>query len=708
MTIAVAASAQAINEDFNDGWPDGWTTIDNGDNEGTWAWNDQYGIDGTGCADLDTWDGDLPNSGQADDWMITPQVTVEDGDMVSFYAVCSADYPDEISVMVSKGDASVDDFTIALVENMELTGDYVKYEYSLTDNPDINAGDDIYVAIHCNSNGSWVDVDDFYLGPTMATLFETFENGIPENWTTVDGGANEGTWDTVSDGGLEESAAAWVDCYDPGPSDDWLMTHQVTIAEGDYLSFWVDMGYEEFHDTLYVRISTASNAVEDFTVEVDDIITTTADYTKFNYNLADVEGVSAGDAVYVGFHAASWGSKIWLDNVRMGAYQPPVFNEAYAMSETELVVMYDIEVTEGDINLADIELDNGDEIITFSGYSIDPNDAKKVHLTGASSNMVGDNVLDILKNTAFEYEVEFYAGILPLTYTSITNPDGDLIYDGPMGTFKGIVTYKNDDGSRVWLSDAEGAHHSVNTYQSGGSLADSVNIGDEVLVYGALSPYENQTEIYPASYITTLSSGNSLFPATLVEGSDIAADNAADEDPAEMYEGVLISVEDAVVQEMIEEFVLDNSDTITVALCNDGEANFYVGDNLGIYNGEFTTSSMNVGSTYNVTGILVNKGGKYVVAPRLEADLSEVTGLSEVEEEAVLKAYPNPVSDYLNIEANQEVNRVVVFNARGERVLSKDISGTTEVNMKSLQGGVYFVRFFNDDEWIQTSRIVKR
>lgn len=707
LTVSVAMHAQSINEDFNDGWPDGWTTIDNGDNEGTWTYNDEYGIDGSGCVDLDTWDGDLPNDGAADDWLITPQITVAEGDMLSFYAVCSADYPDEISVMVSKGDAVEEDFTIALEENMELTGDYTKYEWHLTDFPDISEGDDIYVAIHCNSNGSWVDVDNFYLGPTEATLFENFENGFPEDWTTIDGGMNDGTWDTIAGYGLEGSVAAWVDCYDPGPADDWLISPKVTPTEGDYLSFWAEMGYGEYNDTLYVMISHDDPVVDDFTVMVDEIITTTDGIEKFNYDLSEVEGFEYGDEVYFGLHADSEGSQISVDDFRVGAYVPPVFDVAYPASNTEVIAEYDIEVNPGDINLNDITLHSNEEEITFSEFAIDEDNPKKVYFSGASQEMSADTEIDILENSAFDYSVELYAGIMPLSYTSLTYPDGGLEFDGPFATFKGIVTYINAFDERVWLTDEAGAHHSVNTYQSGTSLAEAVSVGDEVLVYGAVSPYENQTEIYPAYYLETLSDGNDMFPATEVTGADIDATIEPDTDPAEMFESVLVKVNDATVEEFTE-LELDNEDVITVAICSDEDGTFYVGDNLDIYNGTFDESVMDAGSMYSITGILVNKGGKYVLVPRFESDMDESTGVEENQLSSQNFAYPNPVNDVLHITASQDVTHIEIYDLSGKRVLKSELFNEKPINTERLESGAYFIHFYSDNHRVHINRIIKK
>ncbi|MCF8307471.1 MAG: choice-of-anchor J domain-containing protein [Bacteroidales bacterium] len=706
-SMAGLVFGQSIDENFNDGWPDGWTTIDNGDNEGTWSYSDEYGVDGTGCVELDCYDSGLPNSGQADDWLITPQFTVAEGDMMSFDTHCNADYPDEISIMISKTGTNEEDFDIVVAENVEITGEYTEYQYSITDLADVNEGDQVYVGIHCNTNGSYVDVDNFFVGPAGDGFEEDFNDGLPENWSIVDEGSNDSTWMALDSVGLEETTCAYVDCYDPGPADDWMITHQAQLSEGDYLSFWADMGYQDFHDTLIVKMSKNSNAIEDFDIIVDSIITTTEGFTKFNYPISEIEGVAPGDDVYIALHAASFGSEIYVDNMRLGSYVPPEFDKAYAVSESAMDVMYDISVTTGDINLSEIVLNANGETITFSDFTIDENNDKLVHFTGASSNMVADNEADTLTNTEVESEIAFYAGVLPLSYLSLTNPDGHLIADGPVGTFTGIVTYINESEGRVWLNDAAGAHNGVNTYQAGTSLADSVNVGDEIMVYGSMSPYENQTEIFPVTYVKTLSEDNAMFDATAINGSDISADLEPDTDPGEQYEGTLVKVDTAIANAYMEEFVLNNGDTITAYECTSNDATFYVGDYLGIYTGEMSTL-MSEGSTYSIKGYVVNKGGYYMIVPRFEADIQNLVGITEIEKQNVVSVYPNPVRDRLFLETSEEIDRLVVYNIAGEQVLRKSMENRNTLNTSNLRPGVYFLRMYNKNQWIQTSRVVKQ
>lgn len=715
LSIGGFAFAQTIDEDFNSGFPSGWTTIDGGSNDGTWYYDDGgFAYNGTNGISLSTY------PGPASDHLITPQYQVQAGDVLAFYINCSSSsYPDNLHVLISKTGTEAADFTDTIEYVPELSTDWTRYEYNLTDQDFIAAGDQIYVALYSDSEGDYINLDNFLLGERTELIYEEFTDSIPEGWTVIDEGTNTNTWTDTSELGYNDSPCLWVDCYDgdlpnAGACDDWLITPQFEVRQGDYLSFWAYGGYfsGEIYDTIFVKISKTGVQKADFTIAADTVaLLNEADFIKFSWLLTDIQNVDAGDQIHVGLHARSNGSRIWLDNFRVGQYVPPKFTEVYSVSETAIDVWYDIAVTDGDMALGDIKLQGNDGTISFDGYEIDANNNKLVHFTGASANMTGDNTADTLINTSVEDSLAFYSGILPLGYLSLTNPEGTLINDGPAATFKGIVSFINDNGERVWLNDDAGAHHGVNTYQSGSSLADSVSVGDEVLVYGNMSAYDNQTEIYPAYYLTTLSTGNDLFDPTVVTGADIDSTLESDSDPAEQYEGTLLMIDSAEVKEFVS-MEPEDGDTLYYYVCNDGEADFVVGhyNRFGIYTGDFTQQPMEVGEMYKITGILINRGGRYLLAPRYEADMSviEETGYEDLED-AGIEMYPNPMTSRLIIETDQPADRITLFNAIGQqvRVIHPQGESRITINTGELKHGVYFVTFEQDGRVIETGKVIK-
>lgn len=104
-------------------------------------------------------------SGNANnDWLISPKVKVGVNNVVSFMAKASETVPDRFAVLVSRTGTELSDFVQLTQGNYE-TVDYKGWKditYSLAD----YEGEDVYVAIHCVSQNSFMFmVDDFYVGP---------------------------------------------------------------------------------------------------------------------------------------------------------------------------------------------------------------------------------------------------------------------------------------------------------------------------------------------------------------------------------------------------------------------------------------------------------------------------------------------------------------------------------------------------------------
>ncbi len=693
VTLTSFAFSQAkIDEDFNTELPATWSVIDNNSDGSTWFYEEGgYGLDGTNCVSIDTYE-----PGPADDYLILPQITVNDGDYLAFYAnSASSSYPDDFTVLVSKSGTDVADFTITVGSETGVSADnFVRFSYNLTDNAEISDGDNIYIAIYCDSEGSYLNIDNVKVYQ-QNLINEDFENGIPAEWTIIDEGENPGTWTDTIEGGYDGTNGVWVDTYESGfgQADDWLITPQYEIREGDVMSFWLYGNDATYEDTIYVEISKSGVNTDDFTVHVDTIYTVT-DWTKYQYKFDDISEVSAGENVYAALWALSNGSRVFMDNFRVGEYIPPKLIDAYAVDINKIAIVYDAEVNEADITIGDFEL-SGTEDITFTDFTISETNGKIV-IASTSADMTSDNTLDLLTNAATGDEVEFYAGISSIAYVSVTNPEG-TIESGYNATFKGVVSAVTDN--RVWIQDGVGAHHGVNTYSL--TNADDVAAGDEIIVVGKLDIYDNQSELYPSTLIDIVSSENDIYEAEVITGEDIASTIAVETDPAEQYEGSLVKINNAVA-----------IDTVTVEgyiywsfTDDDGTNTFYVGAPMGLITIDETTFTEN--EEYNITGIVANRDGIYSLNPRA-GDIEETVGIGD----AALKdmnMFPNPVKSMLSIENISGVNQISIINTLGQEIKKVKVNGNENLNLdlSELNSGLYFVSFYNEKGILKSSKIIK-
>ena len=191
-------------------------------------------------------------------------------------------------------------------------------------------------------------------------------------------------------------------------------------------------------------------------------------------------------------------------------------------------LLYDKNITT--VDPGDYFLD-GTVYISFTTATIDGTDAKIVHLSGASLSMTGDITLDIITDDGNGTDFDFYAGIMPIYYTNTNNPTGTMS-NGYTATFHGIVS-ANDAYNNVWVSDAAGQYNGILIYDSGFDVL--VDVGDEILFYAERSPYNNLSELANPGLITIITTGNTPYGPSVINGSDIEYTIGADTDPAEPW-----------------------------------------------------------------------------------------------------------------------------------------------------------------------------
>ena len=85
--------------------------------------------------------------------------------------------------------------------------------------------------------------------------------------------------------------------------------------------------------------------------------------------------------------------------------------------------------------------------------------------------------------------------------------------------------------------------------------------------------------------------------------------------------------------------------------------------------------------------------------------------VNEIEKVTKLSIYPNPASDFLNINLNSnEINKAIeIMDITGRKVYSKSITRDSEllrVNTSGLTPGIYFVSVLANDKTIKTEKVI--
>ncbi len=157
------------------------------------------------------------------------------------------------------------------------------------------------------------------LNPDGGTGWEPLELG-----TTPLPGWTGGEATACPDGGNWQAYCTWT-TGGASSNDQWLITPQITVQDGDVLDFWMVYYYDSYFDYVEVLISTTvQNDVSAFDVvvaEIEFLVGSPTDWAQFTYNLTDF--VSAGTDVYIAFREVvadnlNDGSAISIDNVYVG------------------------------------------------------------------------------------------------------------------------------------------------------------------------------------------------------------------------------------------------------------------------------------------------------------------------------------------------------------------------------------------------------
>ena len=388
-------------------------------------------------------------------------------------------------------------------------------------------------------------------------------------------------------------------------------------------------------------------------VQIDSATVLAYDGASYTYELSDDEGVTkflVGDNVDYHLGAVSLNVGTAYDIVGVVDYTAgnyrvnprdmedvvdlsvlPSIASVMSLSDTEIDVAYTLEV--GVVDVADYSI--AGTPVTFASATIDTEDLMLVHLV-ASAAITADGIADTLVDAANADTVFLYAGITPISFTNALNPDGQIQVGYPV-TVSGLIT-ADDEYNNVWINDGVGAYNGVLLYDY--DIGDTLDVGDQVLLAGDLDIYNNLSELKHINLIEHTSSDNPTIPS-VITGADIDSSLAADTNPAEQWEGQLVKIDSALV--------LAHDETgYRYELSDDGVTSFLLGDDVDYH---FANIALDVGSTYNLVGIVSYYYGHYIISPRnmgdvMELDLAgpELAGIVAVSETELQVRFTEPIA----------------------------------------------------------------
>jgi len=98
----------------------------------------------------------------------------------------------------------------------------------------------------------------------------------------------------------------------------------------------------------------------------------------------------------------------------------------------------------------------------------------------------------------------------------------------------------------------------------------------------------------------------------------------------------------------------------------------------------------------------------FKIEPRMASDIVDLT-LTDINPVPVIafKVYPNPFSEYIQIDNNDKLVRAVIINIAGQKVMDIEYP-ENRIRTANLVSGVYVISLFTEDGIAKTERIIKR
>ena len=81
--------------------------------------------------------------------------------------------------------------------------------------------------------------------------------------------------------------------------------------------------------------------------------------------------------------------------------------------------------------------------------------------------------------------------------------------------------------------------------------------------------------------------------------------------------------------------------------------------------------------------------------------------VDEIESAEMISVYPNPAKDVIFLKGN-DIQYVEIYNALGMRILSRSVTDSESINLTDFASGVYFVRTFDKNGKISTTKFIKK
>ncbi len=270
-----------------------------------------------------------------------------------------------------------------------------------------------------------------------------------------------------------------------------------------------------------------------------------------------------------------------------------------------------------------------------------------------------------------------------------------------------IITEAFEEGSsnesfNKWMQDSTGA---IQLYDPSHVLTN-LSVGCEITnVFGKLSNYygylefEAQTAIAPTDI--------NAFPTWTVTPLDITTAQLNDVEYMHSIQAQLVRLSNVTFDATgnFQSYYLYTVNGGDTAVCFTASCTLH---GLGaIPTGATTVVGVNVFTKSYYAGYDAGRVSypRYYVRPQ---SVGGSIGIAE-NEMANVNVYPNPAEGNVTLSVDTEVSHVAIYNVMGSQVASQSIAtGNNVIGMENLTPGVYFLRIFNGNQLVGTTKVIRK
>jgi hypothetical protein len=309
-------------------------------------------------------------------------------------------------------------------------------------------------------------------------------------------------------------------------------------------------------------------------------------------------------------------------------------------------------------------LDEGNYTITLQLVDMDENPIDPAVITSVtfSVNLSGPEFTDI-------YDIQ---------YTELA--DGDSPLANQTLWVKGVVSANFNTsvhGEGYYLQQGGGEWRGIYVED----FVNSPEIGDSVILRGTVKENFDMTLLENISNYSVFAIGGVVAEPTVITTLQASSEEA--------YESVLVKV--------------TNAECVSIGSYGEWNVDDGSGEAICKDNGAFAFTPV-VGVTYDVTGVIFYGYENYSIHFRIPSDI--VSDMS-IEDNlgSNYNVYPNPASDFINIETEIIPEKISVLDLTGRVLLeTKPDNNITQISISNLPGGIYFIEI-SDNQNITRTKI---